>query len=201
MKSGSKPSSPPDDWAAMMSNHCERAEKTRAEGMAKMRVWVWVWGGVWGGIGKSFSVSKVSREEEEGKRVVELEVRRFVEGKEEDVTSNTTMQLSYKSIGEYLELPSIHAALESDVSPITARMLTLTILDVAEDMGRDMVFLELIGRKEIEEEREDAEEEREEVEKETDGVRNESLELVLDVRAGGSGYTPLMFSDASRRAI
>ena len=143
-------------------------------------------------------MSKVPREEEEGKRMVELEERKFGEGK---VTSNTTIQLSYKSIGEYLELPSIHAALESDVSPITAGMLTLMVLDAAADMGKRMVFSELIGRKEFEEESEDVEEEREEVEKETDGVRKEFLELVLDVRTGGSGYTSLMFSGASKRAI
>ena len=132
--------------------------------------------------------------------MVELEEGEFGEGKE--VTSKTTIQLSYKSIGEYLELPSIHATLESAVSPITARMLTLMILDAAADMGkRRMVFSELLGRKEFEEESEDVEEEREEVEKETDGVRKESLELVPDVRAGGSGYTSLMFSGASKRAI
>ena len=196
MKRGSKASSPPDDWAAIMSNHCERVEKTRAEGMARMRVWVW--GGI--GIGRSFPLSKVPREEEEGWRVAELEEGKFGEGKEEEVSSNTTIQLSYKSIGEYLELPSIHAALESAVSPITARMLTLMILDAAADMGKDMVFSELIGRKEDEEEREDVEEEeREEVEKDSDC--KESPKLVLDVRAGGSGYTSLMFSGASKRAI
>ena len=133
--------------------------------------------------------------------MVELEEGK---GKEEEVTSNTTIQLSYKSIGEYSELPSIHAALESVVSPITARMLTLMILDPAADMGKDMVFPELVGRKEVEEEeRGDVEEEgREEVEKEeTDGVRKESLKFVPDVRAGGSGYTSLMFSGASKRAI
>jgi hypothetical protein len=144
-------------------------------------------------------VSKVPKEEEEGKRVVELEEG---EGKEGEVTSNTTIQLSYKSIGEYLELPSIHAALESDVSPITARMLTLMVLDAAADMGKRMVFSEPIGRKEFEEESEDVEEEREDVEKEEKaGVCKESLELVPDVCAGGSGYTSLMFSGASRRAI
>lgn len=107
-----------------------------------------------------------------------------------------------------MELPSIHAALESDVPPITGRLLTLMILDAAADMGKVMVFSELMGRKEVEEEREDVEEEREEVEeereegeKETDGVRKESLELVLDVHAGGSGYTSLTFSGASKRAI
>ena len=125
-------------------------------------------------------MSKVPKEEEEAWRVVELD-----EGKEEEVTSNTTIQLSYKSIGEYLELPSIHAALESAVSPITARTLTLTVLDATADMGKGTVFSELI-----------------EVEKgETDGVCNESLKLVLDVRTGGSGYTSVMFSDVSKRAI
>ena len=123
--------------------------------------------------------------------MVELEEGNSGEGKEEEVTSNTTIQLSYKSIGEYLELPSIHAALESDVSPITARMLTLMILD---DKGKGTVFSELIGREEVEEEREEVEKE------EKDGVRKESLELVLDVRAGRSGYTSLMFSSASKRA-
>ena len=101
--------------------------------------------------------------------MVELEEGNSGEGKEEEVTSNTTIQLSYKSIGEYLELPSIYTALESDVSPITARMLTLLILDAAADMGKRMVFSELMGRKgkEVEEQdREDVEEEeREEVEK------------------------------------
>ena len=122
----------------------------------------------------SFSVSKVPREEEEGVRVVELNFylkrgRPGGRGKEEGVTSNTTTQRPYKSIGEYLELPSIYTALESDVSPITARMLTLLILDAAADMGKRMVFSELMGRKgkEVEEQdREDVEEEeREEVEK------------------------------------
>ena len=122
--------------------------------MARMRVWVWG-GGT--GIGESFSVSRAPREEEEG---VELEE----EGNEEEVTSNTMIQLSYRSIGEYLELPRIHAALENAVSPITARMLTLMILDASELMEREEV--------------------------ETDGVR-----------AGGSGYTSLMFSGASKRAI
>jgi len=110
--------------------------------------------------------------------VVELEKREFGRGKEEEVTSNTTIQLSYKSIGEYLESPSIHPALESAVSPITARMLTLMILEAAADMGKGRVFLELI--------------EREDVKKE---------ELALDVRSGGSGYTSVMFSGASNRAI
>ena len=147
----------------MVSNHCERAEKTRAEGMARMRVRVW--GGT--GIGESFSVSKVPKDAEEG---VELE-------EEEEVTSNTTIQLSYKSIGEYWELPSIHAALESAVSPITARMLTLMALDAAADMGKGRIFSELMVREEVEKE-------------ETDGVCT-----------GGSGYTSLMFSGASKRAI
>jgi hypothetical protein len=76
----------------------------------------------------------------------------------------------------YLKLLSIHAALESDVSPITARMLTLIILDAAGDMDKSL----RANRKKRT--REDVEEEREEAEKETDGVRKESLELVLDIR-------------------
>jgi hypothetical protein len=112
--------------------------------------------------------------------VVELEEGNFGEGKEEEVTSNTTIQLSYKSIGEYLELPCIHAALESAVSPTTARILTLIILDAAADMGKGRAFSELIGREEV-------------VKEEKDGVRKESLKLVLNVRIGGSGYTSLMF--------
>jgi hypothetical protein len=79
-------------------------------------------------------------------------------------------------------------------------MLTLIILDAVADMSKRMVFSE--GRKEFDEEREDVEEGREDVEKEEKaGVRKESLELVPDVRAGGSGYTSLAFSGASRRAI
>ena len=113
------------------------------------------------------------------------------------MTWKTTIQLSYKSIGESSELPSIHAALESVVSPITARTLTLMVLDAAEDMGKGTVLLE---RKEEDEETEGVQdEEREEVEK--DSVRKESLEFVLDVRAGRSGYTLLMFSGVNKRAI
>jgi len=130
-------------------------------------------------------VSKLPREDEEGYRVVELEEGKFGEA---EVTSNTTIQLSYKSIGEYLEFPSIHAALESAVSPITARMLTLMTLDAAVDIGRGRVFSELIESEEVEKE-------------ETDGARKELLKLVLDVRAGGSGYASVMFSGASKRAI
>jgi len=58
--------------------------------MARMHVWVW--GGI--GIGMSFSGSKAPREEEEGK---------FGEGKEEELTPNMAIQLSYGPIGEYLE--------------------------------------------------------------------------------------------------
>jgi hypothetical protein len=76
-----------------------------------------------------------------------------------------------------LKLLRIHTALENDVSPITARMLTLIILDAAADMDKSL----RANRKKRT--REDVEEEREEVEKETDGVRKESLELVLDIRA------------------
>ena len=62
------------------------------------------------------------------------------------------------------------------------------ILDASADMGKGMVFSELIGRKEVEEEREDVEEEEtEEVKKEeTDDARKESLKLVLDVRLAGA---------------
>ena len=98
------------------------------------------------------------------------------------------IQLSYKSIGAYLELPSIHAALESAVSPTTARMLTLMVLGATADMGNGSVFSELMEGEEVEKE-------------ENDGVRQESLKLVLDVRAGGSGYTSVTFSGASKRAI
>ena len=85
-------------------------------------------------------------------------------------------------------LPSIHAALESAVSPTTARMLTLIVLDAAADMGDGRDFSELMEREEVEKE-------------EKDGVRQESLKLILDVRAGGSRYTSPMCSGASKRAI
>lgn len=109
----------------------------------------------------------------EGKRVVEDEK----EG-EGEVTSKTTIQLSYKSIGVYFEFPIIQAALERTVSPITASMLTLIVL------GADKVFSEL-----IEMEDEDAEAEKD---------RNESFS---DRRTGGRGYTSAIFSGVNRRAI